>query len=130
MYHLAEATVISIVDDDASFRRATERLVRSLGHAVAAFASAEEFLKSGCLRDTTCLISDVQMPGMSGLELQNRLLALGVRLPVIFITAYPEKLLTGERPEPTYLITKPFREATVRAAISQALFFGTSRALA
>ena len=50
-------------------------------------------------------------------------------VPVIFITAYPEKLLTGERPEPTYLITKPFREETVRAAISQALFFGSSRAL-
>src|SRR6202008_2996830 len=90
MHNTADAAVISIVDDDASFRRATARLVRSLGHAVGAFGSAGGFLNSRCPSDTACLISDVQMPGMSGLELQDQLLAQGVRFPVIFITAYPE----------------------------------------
>jgi hypothetical protein len=71
----------------------------------------------------------VQCEERHGIDAVEDLLQI-VDVPVIFITAYPEKLLTGERPEPTYLITKPFREATVRAAISQALFFGSSRALA
>ena len=64
----------------------------------------------------------------SGLDAVDDILSVGT-MPVIFITAYPERLLTGDRPEPTYLVTKPFQEATVRAAISQALFFGSSRPL-
>ena len=63
------------------------------------------------------------MPGMSGVELQSLLIAQGSFVPMIFITAYPERFLTGERPEPAFLIAKPFQPATVSAIISQALFF-------
>ena len=80
--------VISIVDDDGSVRTATSNLVRSFGYIVHAFASAEEFLRSPYLNDTSCVIADVQMPAMSGLELQARLLDEGYRLPFIFITAF------------------------------------------
>ncbi|MGB2659407.1 MAG: response regulator, partial [Pseudolabrys sp.] len=82
--------MIAIVDDDDSFRRATTSFVRSLGYGTATFDSAEAFLGSDSIHDTDCLITDVQMPGMTGIELQDRLIAQGHRLPVIFITAFPE----------------------------------------
>jgi FixJ family two-component response regulator len=85
---LSSPPVISIVDDDGSVRAATYNLVRSLGYIVHAFASAEEFLGSPHLNDTSCVIADVQMPAMSGLELQAHLLAEGYRVPFIFITAF------------------------------------------
>jgi len=88
---LRHAPVVSIVDDDASVRAATDRLVRSLGYVSCAFASAEEFLQSPQLADTCCLIADVQMPGMSGVELQERLIADGRRMPTILVTAFPEQ---------------------------------------
>jgi FixJ family two-component response regulator len=84
------ATIISIVDDDDSFREATKCLVKLLGFTTAAFASAEDFLASERLRDSSCLITDVQMPGMDGVELQSRLIEDGHSLPVIFMTAFPE----------------------------------------
>jgi len=75
------------------------------------------------------VLADIQLAdGSSGLDAVDDILEMA-SMPVIFITAYPERLLTGNRPEPTYLITKPFQESTVRAAISQALFFGSSRPL-
>ena len=85
---LSNPPVISIVDDDGSVRAATGNLVRSLGYVVHAFASAEEFLGSPHLNDTSCVIADVQMPAMSGLELQAHLLTEGYRVPFIFITAF------------------------------------------
>jgi FixJ family two-component response regulator len=85
---LSNPPVISIIDDDGSVRAATGNLVRSLGYIVHAFASAGEFLRSPHLNDTSCVIADVQMPAMSGLELQARLLAEGYRVPFIFITAF------------------------------------------
>ena len=88
---MAEVPLISIVDDDKSMRDATECLVRSLGYRTATFACAEEFIASGRLNDTACLITDVQMPGLSGLELQDHLLAQGRALPVIFLTALAEE---------------------------------------
>jgi FixJ family two-component response regulator len=80
--------IISIIDDDGSVRAATYNLVRSLGYVVHTFASAEEFLGSPHLNDTSCVIADVQMPKMSGLELQAHLHAAGYRVPFIFITAF------------------------------------------
>jgi FixJ family two-component response regulator len=88
---LPEAPVISIVDDDESVRIATTRLVKSLGFIGQAFASAQDFLDSPRLVDTSCVIVDVQMPGMTGVELQNLLIAKGIRTPMIFITAFPDE---------------------------------------
>jgi FixJ family two-component response regulator len=85
---LSSPPIVSIVDDDSSVRAATDNLVRSLGYVVHTFASAEEFLASPHLNDTSCVIADVQMPAMSGLELQACLLAQGCRVPFIFITAF------------------------------------------
>jgi FixJ family two-component response regulator len=82
--------MISIVDDDAAVRRATEALVRSLGHRAATFASAEEFLNSDRVQETECLITDVQMSGMTGIELQRRLSEAGRHCPVIVVTGSPD----------------------------------------
>jgi FixJ family two-component response regulator len=80
--------IVSIVDDDESVRTATSSLVRSLGWGARLYASAESFLESGLVADTACVISDVQMPGMTGLELQRRLADDGYHLPFIFISAF------------------------------------------
>jgi FixJ family two-component response regulator len=86
---LSSAAVISIVDDDDSVRAAMSSLIRSLGYLAYEFASAEAFLASPRLQKTSCLIVDVQMPGMSGLDLQDALLVRQPGLPVIVITAFP-----------------------------------------
>lgn len=85
------ASLISIIDDDESIRRTTTRLIESFGFHTAAFESAEMFLTSGQLRETSCLIVDVRMPGMDGLQLQSQLAAADCRIPIIFITAYEDK---------------------------------------
>ena len=82
--------MITIVDDDEAVRESTKALVRSLGYVARAFSSAEEFLDSN-LDDTSCLILDIQMKGLSGLELQERLVAQGRRTPIIFVTAFPDE---------------------------------------
>ena len=83
--------IISIVDDDETVREAIKRLVRSLGYNACTFASADEFLKSEQVHDTSCVITDLHMPGLSGIDLQDILIARGHRTPIIFITAYPEE---------------------------------------
>ena len=83
--------MVSIVDDDDSVRAAMSSLVRSLGYEACLFASAEAFLASPHLNDTSCLIADIQMPGMSGLELQSELHARQRCIPIIFITAFAEE---------------------------------------
>jgi FixJ family two-component response regulator len=83
--------LISIVDDDESVRRTTTLLIQSFGFQAAAFESAESLLKSGQLQETSCLIVDLQMPGMNGLQLQRHLAASGYKIPIIFITAYDSK---------------------------------------
>ena len=82
--------VISIVDDDESIRAATKGLLRSVGYEVETFASADLFLESGALRETECLILDIRMPGIDGLELQSRLNAEECHVPVIFVTAHDD----------------------------------------
>jgi FixJ family two-component response regulator len=88
---LTEVPLISIVDDDDLFRTAIEKLVKSLGLAARTFSSAESYLQSSWLETTHCLIADIQMPNMSGLELQEHLAHLGFDIPIIFITAYPDE---------------------------------------
>jgi FixJ family two-component response regulator len=87
---LVSIPAISIVDDDRSVRAATCSFLRSLGLRAFEFASAEEFLRSPLLIETACLICDVQMPNMNGIELQSALVAGGYKMPVIFITAFPD----------------------------------------
>ena len=82
--------LIAIVDDEEPVRDATKSLVRSLGYHASTFATADDFLKSGQVHDTSCLITDVQMPGLSGLDLQDRLIARGHCIPIIFMTGYPD----------------------------------------
>jgi FixJ family two-component response regulator len=121
--------MISIVDDDKSVREAAKTLVRSLGYKTATFASAEEFLESGRLRDTACLITDVQMPGMSGVDLQSHLMANGHCTPVIFVTAYPEEnvreraMVAGA----FGFLSKPFSEESLIACLDRALEHYRSR---
>jgi FixJ family two-component response regulator len=107
---LSNPRVISIIDDDGSVRAATYNLVRSLGYIVHTFASAEEFLRSPHLNDTSCVIADVQMPTMSGLELQAHLLAEGYRVPFIFITAFSVENARARAPKAgaTCFLAKPF----------------------
>jgi FixJ family two-component response regulator len=121
--NLPKAPVIAIVDDDESFRRATTSFIRSLGYGAAAFDSAEAFLESDRIQDTDCLITDVQMPGMTGIELQDRLVAQGSRLPVIFITAFPEmkaraQALAGGA---VGFLAKPFNDQRLIACLNEAL---------
>jgi FixJ family two-component response regulator len=82
--------LIAIVDDDEPVREATKTLVRSLGYHASTFGSAEEFLNSEQVDDTSFLITDLHMPGLSGLDLQDRLIARGHRIPIIFITGFPD----------------------------------------
>jgi FixJ family two-component response regulator len=111
---LVEA-MISIIDDDASVRAATYRLVRSLGYVAHTFASADAFLRSSQLNDTCCVIADVQMPGMSGIELQNLLQTQGHRLPIIFITAFPEASVRAQAlgAGAACFLSKPFDARTL-----------------
>jgi FixJ family two-component response regulator len=87
------ARIISIVDDDELIRAAISSLARSLGWQTYTFASGEEFLTSSRIAETACLITDIRMPGMSGIELHSRLLDLGFESPTIFITAFPTDAL-------------------------------------
>ena len=93
MIYLPDTPVISIVDDDESVRTATANLVRSLGFRVCAYSSPEEFLESPCISTTSCLVSDIQMPGISGIDLHDLLIAQDRRIPIIFITAYPDETI-------------------------------------
>lgn len=107
---MSELPVISIIDDNESVRAATCNLVRSLGYIVHPFASAAEFLRSGHLQGTSCVIADVRMPGMSGVELQAHLLAQGHCVPFIFITAFPVEISRARamKAGATCFLTKPF----------------------
>jgi DNA-directed RNA polymerase specialized sigma24 family protein/CheY-like chemotaxis protein len=125
------ATSVLIIEDEPLISMQLEDLVTSLGHEVCGTAATRTQAQAAVADHTPGLVlADIQLAdGSSGLDAVDDILAIG-SVPVIFITAYPERLLTGDRPEPTYLVTKPFKEATVRTAISQALFFNSSRPLA
>ena len=116
-------SVISIVDDDRSVRVALKRLVGALGYTAATFVSAEEFLNSAQLTATDCLITDIQMPGLNGIELRDQLTAEGHDIPVVFITGYPEQK-TEQRVLQNGAIgylRKPIRESSLIDCIEEAL---------
>jgi FixJ family two-component response regulator len=120
---MMDSPVISIIDDDPSVRKATDGLVRSLGYRSLTFASAEDFLESDHIDDTSCVITDVQMPGLSGVELQSVLIARGARLPMIFITAFPEDRIRRSVLEAGAVgfLSKPFEEAVLIERLQAAL---------
>jgi DNA-directed RNA polymerase specialized sigma24 family protein len=118
------ATDVLIIEDEAIISADIENLVKDLGHRVTATATTHDEAVDAVSRHKPGLVlADIQLAdGSSGIDAVKDILK-AIDVPVIFITAFPERLLTGERPEPTFLITKPFQPETVKAAISQALFF-------
>ncbi|MEP0188932.1 MAG: response regulator [Erythrobacter sp.] len=125
-----QATTVLIIEDEPLISMQLEDLVSGLGHEICGTAATRtQAIKLAEEKPPGLVLADIQLAdGSSGLDAVDDILAME-SVPAIFITAYPERLLTGNRPEPTYLITKPFEERTVRAAISQALFFGSSKPL-
>ena len=115
--------LISVVDDDESIRRTTTFLIESFGFRSAAFESAENFLKSGQLHETSCLIVDVQMPGMNGLELQSELAAAGYDIPIVFITAYENKVSRQQAMQAgaVAFLGKPFGDEQLLQTVRSAL---------
>ena len=123
---LQNAPIISIIDDDDSMRCALKSLVSSLGLDAYTFGSAEEFLQSPHLDDTSCLITDLQMPGLNGVELQKLLLAQGRRMPIIFVTAFSEERMRARAIEAGALgfLSKPFESQTLIKLIGKAIETG------
>ena len=117
-------TSVLIIEDEPLIAMELEQIVRDLGHDVAGVATThEDAVEAFAATDAGLVLADIQLAdGSSGIDAVQDILALAP-VPVIFITAFPERLLTGNRVEPTFLISKPFRENTVRAAISQSLLF-------
>ena len=115
--------LISVVDDDEAIRRTTSLLIESFGFRAAAFESAESYLRSAQAQETSCLIVDVQMPGMNGLQLQSHLAAAGYGIPIIFVTAYDnqESRRRALQAGAVAFLSKPFNDAlllqTIRAAL-------------
>ena len=114
---------ISIVDDDLSVREATMDLFRSMGFTAEVFACAEDFLASELRHDTSCLISDMRMPGMSGLELHNRLVEAGAPIPTILMTAFPNNIdeMSALQTGVVGYLTKPFNETELLGLIHSVL---------
>jgi len=115
--------VISIVDDDESVRQALKSLIDSVGFRAEVFRSGEEFLNSPIVSQTDCLITDVRMPGMSGLELQQQLIAAGASIPIVFISAHEDReaRARGLRAGAIDFLQKPFSEDSLLGAISASL---------
>ena len=122
------ATDVLIIEDEPVIAADIEALVRELGHSISGMAATRDEARASVAEHPPGLVlADIQLAdGSSGVDAVRDILAQ-MDVPVIFITAFPERLLTGERPEPTFLITKPFQPETVKAAIGQALFFHPSR---
>jgi FixJ family two-component response regulator len=118
-----ETKLVVIVDDDDSMRCAVQDLLEAVGLPAQGFAAAEEFLSSGKQRDTACLITDIRMPGMSGLELQAKLNAELCRIPIVFISAHgdEEMRLQALRAGAVEFLAKPFDDKTLLEIVRMAL---------
>ncbi len=121
------ATSVMIIEDEPIIAMDLETLMESLGHKVTGVARTEkEALHLAASKRPGLVLADIHLAdGSSGIDAVNKLL-LNFEVPIVFITAFPERLLTGVRPEPAFLITKPFMPDMVKAVVSQALFFGTT----
>jgi CheY-like chemotaxis protein len=122
---------VMIIEDEAIIAMDIAAIVREMGHQVTGIASTRTEAVALAARERPDLIlADIQLADKSsGIDAVNDILAQFDELPVIFITAFPERLLTGERPEPAFLITKPYSEDQVRSAVSQAMFFASTETL-
>ncbi len=120
---MTEASTVFVVDDDPSVRRSTERLVRSMGFAVRTFASAKEFLDNARIEGPACLVLDVRLPGLSGLDLQRELTQSGVQIPIIFVTGHGSIPMSvgAMKAGAVEFLTKPVRPRDVLAAIRAAI---------
>jgi FixJ family two-component response regulator len=120
---LSTVSVVAVVDDDASVRTATDNLLSSHGYLVDTFASAEEFLQSARLMDSACVIADVQMPAMSGLDLLTHMRTQGYAAPFIFITAFPEDSVRARalKAGAICFLAKPFAGPTLIKCLEVAL---------
>jgi FixJ family two-component response regulator len=118
-----DGPLVAIVEDDALFRRSLERLVRSAGFTVEGFGSAEDFLERGDLVGTACAILDLKLPGMSGLELQQRLITAPTPIPVVFASAHDEAMMQANalRAGAVAFLRKPFDNGTLLDALSRAI---------
>jgi FixJ family two-component response regulator len=120
---LSTLSVISVIDDDASVRAATNNLLSSHGYLVHTFASAEEFLQSARLNESSCIIADVQMPAMNGLDLLTHMRAQGYVAPFIFITAFPEESIRARalKAGAICFLAKPFAGSALVGCIETAV---------
>lgn len=117
--------LIAIVDNDEAVREAVKGLMRSMGFDAEAFSSADNFLRSPRRRRTACLVTDIHMPGMSGLDLHHRLLSMGESIPTVVITAYPDNAhAPGWGPDIVGYLGKPFGEQDLLNCIHSALARG------
>jgi FixJ family two-component response regulator len=123
MVNEQKTRMVSIVDDDESMRSALEGVMKCAGLPAQTFASAEEFLRSGQQRETACLIADIRMPGMSGLELQAQLNAERCRIPTIFITAHGDEKMRMQalRAGAVEFLAKPFDDEVLLESVQAAL---------
>ncbi|NNF23812.1 MAG: response regulator [Rhodobacteraceae bacterium] len=122
---------VLIIEDEAIIAMDLQAIVSDMGHRIAGVArTRKEAVKLGITARPDLILADVNLAdNSSGIDAVNELLAELGDLPVIFITAYPERLLTGEHPEPAFLISKPYSEGTVQSAVSQAMFFSSTETL-
>lgn len=127
---MSDTPLIAIVDDDVMVCEATEDLIEAFGFNARTFTSADEFLDSDCVPGTSCVIADVQMPGTSGLQLHRKLIASGHRIPVVFITAFPDQRVRERALSAGALcyLSKPFDGEILRSCIRSALGYEKGRA--
>jgi len=120
---MRERALVAVVDDDESVREALPDLVRELGHEAEAYSSAEDFLASSRIDQTRCLVLDIAMPGMTGLDLQRVLTARGKNIPIVFITAHGDETVRRHLKERGAVdcLVKPFSDTALQEAINEAL---------
>ncbi|MEM1388171.1 MAG: response regulator [Pseudomonadota bacterium] len=122
---------VMVIEDEAIIAMDLQGIVAEMGHAITGVArTATEAVELAAQERPDLILSDIQLAdGSSGIDAVNEILAVASDIPVIFITAFPERLLTGDRPEPAFVITKPYSEDQVRSAVSQAMFFSSTETL-
>ena len=122
---------VMVIEDEAIIALDLQGIVADMGHQITGVASThDQAVKLAAQTNPDLILSDIQLAdGSSGIDAVNDILQAASDVPVIFITAFPERLLTGERPEPAFVITKPYSEEQVRSAVSQAMFFSSTETL-